>query len=426
MAEVVIHAPRQYVERGWPASSASIEVEGRNVEVFYRASQGPLADGAEPFVPAGLFAAMRLGVPLRIETPVSPLLLEQVQEFQAIVSSWFDGLQQIAIDAPQRHQVSLPPQRGAGCFFTGGIDSFYSALKHQSEITHLIFVHGFDIRLHETDSRASASRLLRHAASELGKPLIEVETNARDLLDTYADWMLHTHGAALGGVALLLTPLLQRAYIGATDPYGALSMLGSHPLLDHLWGTEDVQVVHDGLERDRWHKLEHIHSNPTVLRHLRVCWLHPDGAVNCCRCSKCLRTMSLLQALGVLDQCPTFPLALSLDDLRALRLPNASLVYATRILADMIEEIGTAPDVAQALRQAISQSPVPVAEAGAMLPPAPTPDVAHLEAQMRAERARSAQLEAQIQRLMSSRSWKLTEPLRRAARVTHRQNRGIS
>ena len=51
----------------------------------------------------------------RIETPVSPLLLEQVQEFQAIVSSWFDGLQQIAIDAPQRHQVSLPPQRGAGC-----------------------------------------------------------------------------------------------------------------------------------------------------------------------------------------------------------------------------------------------------------------------------------------------------------------------
>jgi hypothetical protein len=40
------------------------------------------------------------------------------------------------------------------------MDSFYMLLKHRAEITHIIFVHGFDIDLEDRELRAQASRML--------------------------------------------------------------------------------------------------------------------------------------------------------------------------------------------------------------------------------------------------------------------------
>jgi len=40
-------------------------------------------------------------------------------------------------------------QAGAEAFFSGGVDSFYTFLKHRHEITDLAVVHGFDSHNHE-------------------------------------------------------------------------------------------------------------------------------------------------------------------------------------------------------------------------------------------------------------------------------------
>ena len=37
--------------------------------------------------------------------------------------------------------------------------------------------------------------------------------------------------------------------------YAHLGPLGSHPLLDPLWSSEDVELVHDGCEATRLDKL---------------------------------------------------------------------------------------------------------------------------------------------------------------------------
>jgi hypothetical protein len=50
---------------------------------------------------------------------------------------------------------------------------------------------------------------------------------------------------------------------------------------------------------------------PLALKYLRVCWDNVDGAYNCCRCEKCIRTMSSLDALGVLERTESFPLPLT-------------------------------------------------------------------------------------------------------------------
>ena len=58
----------------------------------------------------------------------------------------FQNLQRVAVDAEVRNE---PVDRASGvaCFFSGGLDSFHTHLKHREEVTHIIFVYGFDIAL---------------------------------------------------------------------------------------------------------------------------------------------------------------------------------------------------------------------------------------------------------------------------------------
>ena len=70
-----------------------------------------------------------------------------------------------------------------------------------------------------------------------------------------------------------------------------------------------MQVVHDGAELGRPDKLARIleWDRDLVLKHLRVCVMNFGGVYNCCECRKCVRTMVVLRALGLLEQAPTFP-----------------------------------------------------------------------------------------------------------------------
>src|SRR5262249_41756622 len=140
---------------------------------------------------------------------------------------------------------------------------------------------------------------VRHAAAELGLPLVEVRTDVRAFSDRFSRWD-HYHGAALATVAHLLAPYFSRVFVPATQTYAFLAPLGSHPLLDPLWSSEDVELVHDGLEAPRLDKLAVVASEPAARHWLRVCWENRNGAYNCGRCEKCLRTMVALDALGEL------------------------------------------------------------------------------------------------------------------------------
>jgi len=63
-------------------------------------------------------------------------------------------------------------RRGVGCFFSGGVDSFYTLLKHRREITDLVVVHGFDLPL--------ASDPLRRSLSEAAGDVARVSGQAPD------------------------------------------------------------------------------------------------------------------------------------------------------------------------------------------------------------------------------------------------------
>lgn len=91
--------------------------------------------------------------------------------------------------------------------------------------------------------------------------------------------------------------------------------------------------------------MKRVIQDPKARAFLRVCWQNPDNAYNCCRCEKCIRTMLALEALGGLDQCPTFPLPLTEDIVATIPLTSHSdRAFAYQNLA-LLRENQRRPDL---------------------------------------------------------------------------------
>ena len=73
-------------------------------------------------------------------------------------------------------------------------------------------------------------------------------------------------------------------------------------MLDPLWSTEAVEIVHDGCGQTRVEKIKYISQNETVMKNLRYCWENRDVEYNCGKCEKCLRTATCLEIAGVRER----------------------------------------------------------------------------------------------------------------------------
>jgi hypothetical protein len=415
MKTVIVRRPRHSVMDGWPAVSAEIEIDDRVYDIYFRASRGPLSENSDPFMTSALLPAMRLGYPLRVEGAVSPLLLEHIVRAQDILTTWYpEVMQHVDVQAESVAAPARLPDARVGSFFSGGVDSFYNALKHSAEINELIFIHGFDVSLDNSPLRRLVSGKLHSAAHELGKPLLEVETNVRTVLNPYTDWNYHSHGAALGCVAQAVAPRFRRIYIGATHAYDGLCCLGSHPLLDPLWGHEGLELVHDGCEKSRWPKSRSIIGNEIVQRYLRVCYAKPHTEYNCGRCSDCVLTEVFLRVVGMAGQYITFP-PLDLALIESVDIPTSALRNHYDQLLALGESTMLAPDVNEALRRRLAR-----ADAEGIGRYVISPEMRRAYSEIGSLKADLRRAQAQLAGLRSSRSWRLTAPLRALNRQVRR------
>jgi hypothetical protein len=283
----------------------SVGVDGTAFALWFRSSVPLFLERSDALIPLALIAAMSTRAPLVIPGVVSPRLLANLPRLQDILAGFSDGALAPTSVAAQPAAAAGVSAGGVGSFFTAGVDSFYTALERHHEISHLVYVHGFDVFHSASDRAAAATNAVHAAAAGLGKDLIEVETNLRELTDSFAPWLL-AHGSALAVVALMLQRHLGRVLIPSTFAYRDLFPLGSHPLLDPLWGTETLEIVHDGCEANRVEKIVAIASSDLALRHLRVC-PRQHATYNCGACNKCVGTMVSLRLAGALGRCSTLP-----------------------------------------------------------------------------------------------------------------------
>jgi len=105
----------------------------------------------------------------------------------------------------------------------------YTLLTRASEITHAVFIQGFDFFV---DPAIYQVAIERNAAfvRDLGKTLIPVQTNYYPFGYRHHLSILLSHGSTLASVALLLG--FPRVYVPSTCSYAEMVPLGSHPLTD--------------------------------------------------------------------------------------------------------------------------------------------------------------------------------------------------
>lgn len=297
--------------------------------VTYKSDAVMLTARPECAIAGLLLIAMADGEDFKIDARLDSVFYDNLTTIQDVYKTWAPNLSRVEIITEEnegRLEHGALAQRKDGkiaTFFSGGVDSFYTFLKHREEIDALIFVHGFDINIEDTKLRRTVSQRLHAVANAYGKKFIEVETTLRDITERermtskFYNWEI-SHGSALASVAYTLTGAFDRIYIPATHTYDIIKPWGSHPLLDPLWGSEALSLIYDGGEADRLQKCEFIARNDIALQNLRVCWKNQSDQYNCGRCEKCKRTMLMLKAIGVLDKCTTFQPKLSTRDIASI------------------------------------------------------------------------------------------------------------
>jgi hypothetical protein len=282
-------------------------------------------------------------------------LLGSLQTIQEIFHSWYPDLAIVPVEADAAEVLAQPRDGLAGSFFSGGVDSLFTLLKHRSKISRLIWVYGFDVGLGDTSLREQVFTALNAFSSQFGAPLLEVETNLREFTDQYSvPWGTQAHGAALASVGQLLGGVCSRIFIPSSDSYAQLAPWGSHPLLDPLWSTESVLFVHDGCEADRAEKTAAIAEDDLALSVLRVCWENRNGAHNCGECEKCLHTMITMELIGAFKRCRTFDHPLRLDAIRDFPIcgPGSLPFWNNKYRAALLQG---REDIAKAIEAAVNK-----------------------------------------------------------------------
>lgn len=293
-------------------------------EVFF-ATESDYAEGLtlnpDAFLLGSLLPAIEKGEKrLQIDGEVCPQLLEGLQTAVSIIGSWYgDRYQPIPIET---NGIRMPrttrPQRSA-IFMSGGIDAL-TALRsnqlrypegHPNRVRDGIIMHGFDIggvikngvKQHVHDRAREA---MEPMAAEAGINLIPAWTNIRHLHDDSAFFLGKYFGALLCSMAHALSGRFDRVEIASSYDLDHLGPCGSHPMLDHLYSSSDLQFHHSEPELRRFDKLRIISEWPAGFQNFRVCLQNVPERLNCGWCEKCLRTMAGLVAIGKLAQTRAF------------------------------------------------------------------------------------------------------------------------
>ncbi len=327
---------------GWARLTARLhsDVDGHEEPLWIdvaAADASGLRVSGDPFLAWLAPLAATRGETLRMEVPVDAHLLMQVREVIRVWHIWYPHLADVEVVAagveragPPASSTSAPahevPARRTASMFTGGVDSFFTVLRHNAgegtpatiPIDDLLYVHGFDVPLANHAAARRIQSSLQQAADALGKRFVFVATNLRDSRFGATDWPRLSHGAALAGVAHALSGQYHTVLLGSSAGYGDLRHWGSHPLTDPMFSSSRLTFLHDGAAFMRVQKTEYVVRSPIAMQHLRVCWQSAAGD-NCGICNNCIRTLLTLEALGALRDSRTFSRG-QLDLRRAARI----------------------------------------------------------------------------------------------------------
>lgn len=271
---------------------------------FFIESSHPLMASAESIVSAFFLPAMRAGARIAYEGEIDATFYANTKKIGKIASDWWGWpADEGRIEVGQTKRGN-PRSGSSAMFFTGGVDSFCTLRRNLGEVEALIYVHGFDIKLTDSQRFEKARGILEKVADDLEMQLILVATDLRsNRRFNLISWTI-SHVSALAAIAHGLQENFGRVLIASSD---VLPPWGSHPDFDPLFSSSTLEIVNDGASLSRLDKVKFIADWAPVHRHLKVCWENLSSELNCGICEKCVRTQAQFAAANSLHLLDVFP-----------------------------------------------------------------------------------------------------------------------
>jgi hypothetical protein len=316
--------------------------DGAREELWYRVPEEwerATTQQLDPFAVALVMLAMHRRADVKFRGRVSPSLLANLEEYQAIWQFWKpDAYIVVDLAAEEEAEAEAAPQGGAIVSFSGGADACYTVYRHVQGLAGRrnvavragLLVEGFDIPLGDptfATAAAGGKRLL----DSVGVPLVTAATNWRELENRHRlDWT-DSFGSAIVSCISLFSRGFAAGMLASGDRYYNVRPHGSTPLTDPLLGSGAFCVRNDGAAASRVEKVSLISQWPQAVQDLRVCWEGEHKGRNCSRCEKCVRTILNFRAIGqalppcfehdaTLEQIRTIPIeyVTQLDELQSI------------------------------------------------------------------------------------------------------------
>lgn len=306
----------------------------------------PADDDCDSYVLAMVMDAMLEGRRMVVHGSVSLSLLSNLTEYQWAWHKWLPEKYTVIDIQPDQVRADIPAVLGAISAFSGGADATFSAWRHAKKqfgfrsqhINLSCMVQGFDIPLTDNEVFERALARSKLTLDDLAIPLRAIRTNYRDIARTHWE---HAFSCALVATLQNFKMLAGTIIVGSSEPYESLVIpWGSNPITDHLLGSSEFVVIHDGASHSRTEKIASISAWPVGVRNLRVCWQGDLKDRNCGVCEKCMRTKLNFLASGH----PVPDCFDNRDDFSALsriRLNNSAVRAEWQQILDYAKQHGT-------------------------------------------------------------------------------------
>jgi len=285
-SEMIIDEIETKSERGLQTVSARITVDrhANHMWFHWRGAMCPIPGDA--FLLAVIKPAMKLNCKLVIKSRLSNRIIKDLPKIQKTLLqsdpnlSIIDVITENVGDAlpisgafMQNAENREKQKPDAGILFNGDVDSFYTLLKHLTEIESLVFIPDFEMMQRGGSPQGDVLRFLKHPAKELRKEFVEMKTNFWSFFSCFGGNRKLDRDIAHAVIGVILSDRLSKLYIPINHAYFELSReSGSHFIFDSLFNFDRICFKYDGAGVSRGAKIEAILANDTIMDTIRICW----------------------------------------------------------------------------------------------------------------------------------------------------------
>jgi hypothetical protein len=248
------------------------------------------------------------GVNIVSEIAVDKTFINNLQNLVPIFRKWHNNNNlKLNINVPIKDNSQIINNKKTISTFTMGVDSFYTLYSNINNLDAILFIIGFDIKLHQKNLLDETIKNLKSVAKKYNKKLILCETDLKNKINHGKGfgWGHYWFGPALFNIIYSLNDF-QELLVPSSHLFNDNYIWGSQYILDKHYSSSFLNIIHDG-NLTRIQKIKFILDyDLDCLNYLRVCWENIDGKYNCTKCEKCFRTLYPIELYGFKDKAITF------------------------------------------------------------------------------------------------------------------------